>query len=86
MKVVKMSVSFDPELGEAIRVAAAKVGQPVSTWVADAAAHKLRNEALGEFLDAYEAEYGAFTPEEIAQAEAELRAARVEAGLPPGGL
>lgn len=86
MKVVKVSVSFDPELGEAIRAAAAQQGQPVSTWLAEAAADKLRSEALGEFLDAWEAEHGAITAEELAAAEAELAAARVEAGLPPGGL
>ncbi len=86
MKVVKMSVSFDPELGEAIRAAAAQQGQPLSTWLADAAAHKLRREALRQFLDEWQAEEGTFAPEEIAAAEAELAAARVEAGLPPGGL
>lgn len=86
MRVVKMSVSFDPELGEAIRAAAAAQGQPTSTWLADAAAHKLRRAALREFLDEWAAERGPVTPEELAAAEAELAAARVEAGLPPGGL
>lgn len=85
MKVVKVSVSFDPELGEAIRAAAAQQGQPVSTWLADAAAHKLRSEALREFLDEYQAEHGAFTPEELAATAATIAAARVEAGLPPEG-
>jgi hypothetical protein len=72
MKVDKLSVSFDPELGDAIRSAAAQAGKPVSNWLAEAAASKLRAEALAEFLAGWEAEHGVLTPEEIARAEAEL--------------
>ncbi len=36
------------------------------------AAARLRADALREFLDAWEAEQGALTPEELARAEAEL--------------
>lgn len=67
-----MSVSFEPELGDAIRVAAAHAGKPLSSWLAEAAASKLRAEALAEFLADWEAEHGALTPEEIARAEREL--------------
>lgn len=73
MKVDKMSVSFDPELGDAIRAAAAHRGQPLSSWLAEAAASKLRAEALTAYLDAWEAEHGALTDEELAAAERELR-------------
>ena len=68
-----MSVSFDPELGDAIRAAAAQHGQPLSSWLAEAAASKLRAEALTAYLDAWEAEHGALTTEELAAAERELR-------------
>ena len=68
-----MSVSFDPELGDAIRAAAAQHGLPLSTWLAEAAASKLRAEALAAYLDAWEAEHGAFTPDELTTAERELR-------------
>jgi hypothetical protein len=72
MKVDKLSVSFDPDLGDAVRSAAAQAGKPVSTWLAEAAASKLRAEALAEFLSAWEAEHGALTAEEVARAEREL--------------
>ena len=68
-----MSVSFDPELGDAIRAAAAQHGQSLSSWLAQAAASKLRAEALTAYLDAWEAEHGALTAEELAAAERELR-------------
>ncbi len=67
-----MSVSFDPELGDAVRSAAAQAGKPLSSWLAEAAASKLRAEALAEFLAGWEAEHGVLTAEEIAGAEREL--------------
>jgi len=72
VKVDKMSISFDPELGDAVRAAAAEHGQPLSTWLAEAAASKLRAEALARFLDVWEAEHGVLTAAEIARAEHEL--------------
>jgi hypothetical protein len=44
----------------------------VSSWLAEAAAGKLRAEALAEFLDRWEAEHGGLTAEELARAEREL--------------
>lgn len=67
-----MSISLDPELGDAVRSAAAQAGQPVSSWLADAAASKLRAEALAQFIATWEAEHGALTAEEVARAEREL--------------
>ena len=78
MKVDKLSVSFDPDLGDAVRSAAAQAGKPLSSWLAEAAASKLRAEALAEFLDRWEAEHGELTPQDIARAEREL-------GLRAGG-
>jgi hypothetical protein len=72
MKVDKLSVSFDPDLGDAVRSAAAQAGKPVSSWLAEAAASKLRAEALADFLAGWEAEHGVLTAEEIARAEREL--------------
>jgi len=72
VRVEKLSISFDPELGEAVRSAAAQAGKPVSSWLAEAAAGKLRAEALAEFLDGWEAEHGVLTAEELARAEREL--------------
>jgi hypothetical protein len=72
VKVDKLSVSFEPDLGDAVRSAAAQAGKPVSAWLAEAAASKLRAEALAKFLAGWEAEHGALTAEEIARAEREL--------------
>ena len=82
-----MSISFAPELGDAVRDAAERAGMSLSAWLAEAAqaklraeedeqeAHKRRMRGLGEFLDEWEAEHGAFT-------EAELAATAHEMGLP----
>jgi hypothetical protein len=67
-----MSVSFDHELGDAIRSAAAQAGKPLSSWLAEAAAGKLRAEALAEFLADWEAQHGPLTAAELARAEDEL--------------
>ena len=72
MKVDRLSVSFDAELGDAVRSAAAQAGKPLSSWLAEAAASKLRAEALAELLVSREDEQGVLTPEEVARAELEL--------------
>jgi hypothetical protein len=78
VKVDKLSISFEPDLGDAVRSAAAQAGKPVSSWLAEAAASKLRAEALAEFLDGWEAEYGVLTADEISRAERELGLAASE--------
>ncbi|HEY5049601.1 MAG TPA: hypothetical protein VII50_01780 [Acidothermaceae bacterium] len=72
MKVDKLSVSFDPDLGDAVRAAASRSGRGLSGWLADAAAARLRAEALGDFLDSWEAGHGPLTADELARACAEL--------------
>ena len=72
MKVDKLSVSFESDLGDAVRAAAERSGRGLSRWLADAAAAKLRDEALAEFLDDWEAEHGPFTAEELARASRDL--------------
>ena len=72
MKVDKLSVSFEPDLGDAVRTAAKRSGRGLSGWLAEAAAARLRAEALAEFLDSWEAEHGELTAEELARATAEL--------------
>jgi hypothetical protein len=72
VKVDKFSVSFDPELGDAVRSAAAESGKPVSSWLAEAAGSKLRAEALAEFLNDWQGEHGIITADELARAEQEL--------------
>jgi hypothetical protein len=69
MGVEKMSVSFDLELGEAIRRSAGQGGQSVSAWLADAARDRLRLQALGDAIATWEGEFGALTEAEVADAE-----------------
>jgi hypothetical protein len=73
VKVDKLSVSFAPELGDAVRDAARHSGSSLSAWLAEAAAAKLRAQALADYLDDWEKEHGKLTPEEIAKAAADLR-------------
>jgi len=72
MKVDKLSISFDPDLGDAVRGAARQRGSSLSAWLADAAASKLRAEALADYLDEWEATHGRMTAGELAAAAAEL--------------
>jgi hypothetical protein len=76
VKVDKMSVSIDADLGDAVRAAVAQAGKSLSAWLAEAAESKLRAEALAEFLADWEAEHGRLTVDEIARAEAEFACAR----------
>lgn len=82
MKVDKLSVSFDSDLGDAVRTAARQHGEGVSRWLAGAAAAKLRSEALEVYLDAWEAEHGSLTPAELARASEELNLPTPEAAGP----
>lgn len=69
MGVEKVSVSFDADLGARIRASAAERGESVSAWLADAARDRLRLEALGEALTAWEVEHGPLTKGEVAAAD-----------------
>ena len=65
MQVDRLSVTMDPELGQAVRDAAARSGISVSRWLGQAARYQLRNELLGAALDVWEAEQGPFTDGEL---------------------
>lgn len=71
-----MSVSFDLELGEAIRTAAEEESLSVSAWLAEAARARLKNKLLGEAMDAWKAKYGDITEEELEEARADFALAR----------
>ena len=72
MKVDKISISLEAELGDEVRAAALKAGMGVSSWLAEAAAAKLRTEALAEFLDTWEKAHGPLTAKEMGRAESDL--------------
>lgn len=75
MGVEKMSVSFDLRLGEAIRTSASAAHQSVSAWLAEASRDRLRLQALGEAIAAWENQHGALTELEVADAEQALERA-----------
>lgn len=70
--VDRLSVTMPPEIGAAVRDAAARQGTSVSNWLAAAAAQRLRHDLLGAALDDWEAEDGPFTDEELAAAATAL--------------
>ena len=72
MKVDKISISLEAELGDEVRAAASRAGVGVSSWLAEAAAARLRAEALAEFLDKWERKHGPLTVHELNRAEGEL--------------
>lgn len=80
MQVDRFSVTMDPELGAAVRAAAARAGTSVSAWLAHAAADGLRNDLLGAALDAWESEDGAFDEAELDAAAAVLGVRRSSSG------
>jgi hypothetical protein len=75
-QVDRLSVTMAPEIGAAVREAAAREGTSVSNWLAAAAAQRLRNDLLGAALDQWEAEEGPFSDEELNMAAAALSTAR----------
>jgi hypothetical protein len=78
VKVDKMSISMDPQLGDDVRAAAERAGTSVSAWLSDAAAARLRKQALADFLSDWQAKHGKITPAELAKARTELGHAGVK--------
>ena len=72
MKVDKMSISIDPNLGDEVREAAQHSGKNLSSWMSEAASAKLRSEALRRFLEDWEDQHGPLTIKELRKAEVEL--------------
>ena len=70
--VDKRSVSLDADLAAAIEQAAAAEGVSFSQFLAAAAADRLRRADGLRAVAEWEAEHGAFTAEEIAEADAEI--------------
>lgn len=75
-QVDRFSVTMPPEIGAAVRDAAARQGTSVSNWIVAAAEQRLRNELLGAALDRWEAEEGPFSDDELGAAASALGTAR----------
>jgi hypothetical protein len=66
----KRSISMPPDLDAAVADAAAAAGTSYSAWLASAARKELTLRAGLAAVAAYERDEGAFTPDELAEAEA----------------
>lgn len=67
MAVRKVTISLDPALYAAAKADAERKGMSVSSWMSEAAAERLRQQAWDEYMAAYEVEHGEFTQEELAR-------------------
>jgi hypothetical protein len=70
----KRSISMPPELARAVEEAARAEGTTFSAWLAETAARRLKLEEARRVIAEWEAENGAFTPEELAEGRARARA------------
>lgn len=72
-------MTLPEELVEALGVAAREDGIPLSRIVANAAEWELRRRIGRHLIADWQAEHGAFTPDELAAARAEMATADAEA-------
>jgi acetyl-CoA acetyltransferase len=83
MSVSRLSISVPPDVADAIRAAAEAAGLPVSVWLTRVAEQAAAEQAaIADGLAAvaeFEAEYGALTDAE----RAEARQALIDAGVIP---
>lgn len=73
-----MTISLDPELYAAVKSDTERKGTSVSSWLSDAAAEKLRQQAWDEYMASYEAEYGEITQDEVDRAHRETLVERTD--------
>jgi hypothetical protein len=72
MAVEKLSISMDAELAEKVRQAAEDDGLSVSAWIAKQVDREIRMRGIDRLLEEYQQEHGAFTEEELRQADIRL--------------
>lgn len=76
MTARKYSASMDDALLADIRAEAEAEGLTLSSWLANAAADRLRLKALRQLVDEWEAEHGTITTTELDALEEKVAAAR----------
>jgi hypothetical protein len=65
----KRSISMPPELDAEIAAAAEQAGMSYSAWLADTVRKEFTIRAALAAVSQFEADHGAFTPDELAEAE-----------------
>ncbi|HYK32026.1 MAG TPA: YlcI/YnfO family protein [Streptosporangiaceae bacterium] len=78
MATKKVTVTLPTDLIELVNEAAIKAGVPVSRFVSSALERELRRRIGLALVAEWEAEHGAFTPAEMAEARAIMAAADAE--------
>ncbi|MBW1602909.1 hypothetical protein JJV70_12470 [Streptomyces sp. JJ66] len=78
MATKKVTITLDESLVEALTGAAEEDGVPLSRLIAGAAERELRLRVGRAVVQEWQAQHGAFTPEELAAARADLAAADAE--------
>jgi len=77
----KRSISMPPDLDAEIAAAAARAGMSYSAWLADIARKEFTIRVGLAAVSRFEQDHGAFTPEELAEAEQWAATAVERAGL-----
>ncbi len=72
MAVKRFSVSFDDDLATEAQASAAAFGEPFSAWLAEAAARRLRQDALLAAVADFESEHGPLSARERADSRRRL--------------
>jgi predicted transcriptional regulator len=75
MAIRKVTITLDEDLVEAMAAAARAAGVSLSRLIASAAEREMRRRTGLAAVAEWEAEHGAFTPEELAAARAGMAAA-----------
>lgn len=75
MATRKVTITLDEDLVEAMARSARETGIPLSRMIASAAEREMRRRIGLAAVAEWEAAHGAFTPEELAAARAEMAAA-----------
>jgi hypothetical protein len=78
MATRKVTITLDEKLADAMSSAAREAGIPLSRLMASAAEREMRLSFGRRVLAEWQEEHGAFTPEELAAARAEIAAADLE--------
>jgi hypothetical protein len=73
-----VTISLDPELYAAIKADAERKGTSVSSWMSEAAAEKLRQQAWDEYMAAYQADHGEITQADVDRAHRETLVERAD--------
>jgi hypothetical protein len=74
MAVRRFSISFEEELADAVSTSAGNANEALSSWLAEAARRRVKQEALMRAVEDYELEFGVISQENVSAAMKQLDA------------